>query len=107
MSSLSFSKGEAFIDLQPAQPTAGGTLHVTGQADTHNTNEAKLQKRVPQGINSSILLLEIIELDFIPKDNPQEVSYAENLDKTDQYSTIEIFVEGKKVASIDDIKLVH
>ncbi|MDB5120278.1 MAG: hypothetical protein JWN56_1496 [Sphingobacteriales bacterium] len=44
MSNLTSANWKAWIDLQPIQPIPGGTLHVTGEIDTHNTNEAKLQK---------------------------------------------------------------
>jgi hypothetical protein len=107
MSKITFTDGKAFIDLQPIQPTPGGTLHVIGEVNTDNTNEAKLQKREPQGINPSILLLEIIELDFAPAEKPQKVDYTEGLNTTDQYSSIEIFVEDEQVATIDKIEVVQ
>lgn len=107
MKIITFSDWKAFIDLQPIQPTPGGTLRVIGTVDTQNTNEAKLQKREPQGINPTILLLELIELDFAPADNPQEVRYEEGLKTIDQYSTIEIFVEEEKVATIENIEVVQ
>ena len=107
MSNITSTSWKAFIDLQPIQKTPGGTLRVIGKVDTHNTNEAKLHKREPQGVNPAILLLEIIELDFVPADNPQEVRYEEGLNTTDQYSTIEIFVEDEKVAIIENIGVVQ
>ena len=107
MKTITSSDWKAFIDLQPILQTPGGTLRVIGKVDTQNTNEAKLLKREPQGINPAILLLEIIELDFAPAENPQEVRYEEGLQATDQYSSIEIFAGDKKVATINDFEIVQ
>ena len=107
MTNSTSSGWKAFIDLQPILQTPGGTLRVIGTVDTQNTNEAKLLKREPQGINPTILLLEVIEVDTLPVKNPQEVRYEEGLMDKEQYSSIEIFFGEDLLTKIDEIKEVQ
>lgn len=96
------------MNLMPVQPTAGGTLHVTGEVNTHSTDFAFLQKRVPQGISPKILLLDLLVFTGIkPEKNPQWVRYNEALETKDQYSSIEIYYDNEREACIAEIKEVH
>ncbi|MEO6282992.1 MAG: heme peroxidase family protein [Dyadobacter sp.] len=105
--------GDAFdwratINLQPIQPTAGGTLSVTAKIKMHHEIKvAILQKRIPQGINPSILQLEIVKVDAEFEGDIQEIRFEENLNTTDQYSLIEVFVGSDVVANITDIQIVQ
>lgn len=97
---------KAWIDKQPVQPTPGGTLHVTGEVDTQSTDQARLVKKVPQGINPNILLLELEIGGIVPAKNPQKVHYTDGL-QNETYTSIEIFYEENVIASITDIPEVH
>lgn len=108
MSKVTTSNWTAWINLMPPLPTPGGTLHVTGDVDTHSSDFAYLSKAVPQGINPKILLLNlIVETGIVPATNPQKVHYTEALQKKDQYSSIEILHKGERVTVIDEIGEVH
>lgn len=97
---------EAWVDTQPIQPTLGGTLHVVVTFDGQGA-QGFLEKKIPQGINPNILLL---ELNFSPNriliPNPQEVKYTEGLETSNQYSSIEIFDEENIVAEINNIPII-
>jgi hypothetical protein len=69
MQDIETSNWQARIDKQPIQPIPAGTLHVTGDVDTKTTDAARLTKKVPQGFNSRILLLELEIGGFVPADN--------------------------------------
>ncbi|MCF0060568.1 heme peroxidase family protein [Dyadobacter chenwenxiniae] len=98
----------ATVDLQPVQPTPGGTLSVVGKINMHQEIKvAQLQKRIPQGINPSILQLEIIKIDAELPEGIQEIRYEENLTTTDQYSSIEVFLGSEVVKNITDIQIVQ
>ncbi len=108
MSNITTSKWEAWINLMPVQPTPGGTLHVTGEVNTHSTNFAFLQKAIPQGINAEILLLDLkVERGFVPATNPQQVYYTEGLLQQNQFTGIEILYKGKTIATIKKIPTVE
>lgn len=108
MLNVTTSNWKAIVDLQPIQPTPGGTLYVTGEVDTHSTDLAFLEKAVPQGINPKILLLNLkVETGTIPVKNPQRVRYSEGLQQKNQYSSVEILFEGKLEATITEIEVVH
>jgi hypothetical protein len=97
---------KAWVNKMPIQPTPGGTLHVTGEVDTQSTDQASLIRKVPQGINPAILLLELQVGGFVPAKNPQKVHYTEGL-TTEVYTSIEIHYAGKKIAEITDIPDVY
>lgn len=101
-------KAEAWVNTQPVQPTAGGTLIVHLDYNSNDHGFHNLQPAHPQGINSKILLLEITfssEMIFIT--NPRHASYSQGLQTPDQYSSIEFIYKGEKVGSIDDIPMAN
>jgi hypothetical protein len=108
MTNVTTTNWAAWVNLMPPRPTPGGTLHVTGDVDTHSTDFAYLEKANPQGINPKILLLNlIVETGIVPATNPQKVHYTEGLRQKDQYSRVEIFYKGERIVMIDEIKEVH
>jgi|SRR5687767_3674995 len=108
MSKVTTSDWAAWVNLMPPLPTPGGTLHVTGNVDTHSTDFAFLEKAVPQGINPKILMLNlIVETGIVPVKNPQRVHYTEPLAQKKQYQTVEIFYKQERIALIDEIKEVY
>jgi hypothetical protein len=108
MSKITTSNWTAWVNLMPILPTPGGTLHVTGDVDTHSADFSFLEKANPQGINPKILLLNlVVETGYVPATNPQKVHYTEGLQQKDQYTSIEIFYQGERIVMIDEIKEVH
>jgi hypothetical protein len=108
MSNITISKWQAWINLMPIQPTFGGTLHTTGEADTNSTDFAFLEKAIPQGFNPKILLLKLkVETGIAPVTNPQQLHYKEELQQKNQYTIIEIHSNGNLEATITDLKKVH
>lgn len=98
----------AWVNLMPPLPTPGGTLHVTGEVDTHSTKFAFLKRAEPQGINPKILILDLmVQAGIVPAKNPQRVHYTEALKEKQQYTSVEIRYEGKVIAEIDHIEEVH
>jgi hypothetical protein len=100
-------KAEAWVNTQPVQPTAGGTLIVHLNYNSNDHGVHSLRPAHPQGINPKILLLEITfssEMIFIT--NPRHASYSQGLQSQDQYSSIEFIYKGKSVGSIEDITVV-
>lgn len=108
MSNITTSNWAAWVNLMPPRPTPGGTLHVTGDVDTHSTDFAFLEKAIPQGTNIKILLLNlIVETGIVPATNPQKAHYTEGLQLKDQYTSVEVLYNGKRVVFIDEIKEAH
>lgn len=106
MSNITTSEWQAWLNQQPIQPTTGGTLHVTGKVDTHSTDFAFLKKKIPQGFNPLILMLDlIVQKGIAPANNPQQVHFPEALMEP-QYTSIEILLEGKIIKQIKDIPVV-
>jgi hypothetical protein len=99
---------EAWINIMPPLPTAGGTLHVFVEIVSNNHGRHFLAKKVPQGINPKILMLEI---KLTPEDififNPQRLTYSEDLSKQDQYASVEVYSGINRLAVIDNIPLVQ
>ena len=106
MSEIITRDWKAWINKQPVQPTPGGTLYITGEVDTQGTDEARLIKKIPQGINPAILLLEIKAGGIVPAKNPQKVHYTEGLQKL-IYTSVEIFHNEEVIARITDIPETH
>ena len=104
---IKIQHAEAWVDTMPIQPTPGGTLHVHVELISNNHGRHFLVKKVPQGINPSILLLEI---KISPLDifiyNPQNLTYTEGLSNPKQFNEIEIFSAGKQVAKIVKIPII-
>ena len=107
MHDIETSNWQAWIDKQPIQPTPAGTLHVTGEVDTKTTEAARLIKKVPQGINPRILLLDVEVGGFVPADNPQQVKFTEELEPENPYDSIEIHHHNRPIATIKEIGVVH
>lgn len=108
MSKVTTSGWEAWVNAMPIQPTPGGTLHVIGKVDTHSTDFAHLEETVPQGVNPAILLLTLkVQGGIVPATNPQDVHFTKGLQKSDQYTSIEILHDGKVIKTIKDIKILE
>ena len=104
MSIISTSNWKAWINKQPIQPTPNGTLHVKGEVVTSPTVEAALVKKIPQGSNPSILLLEIaLQPSSVPTKQPQEVHYTEALTAVNPYLEITIYTSIK----INNIPIIN
>jgi hypothetical protein len=104
---MTSAEWNAWINKQPIQSTNGGTLHVTGQVTTHPSNAAFLVKRIPQGINPRILLLEIVlYISVAPTKQPQLVHYQEPLENDGQISSIQVFYKDEEVVEITDIPVI-
>jgi hypothetical protein len=107
MSFTKTSNWHAWINMQPIQPTKGGTLHVTGEIVDHPTQVATIVKKVPQGINPRILLLEIIiHTSGVPIKQPQTMNYPESLAEGQKYDSIEVFLNSKIETNITKIPII-
>ncbi len=101
------SNWKAVEDRQPP----GARLRVTGTVTTTMSNQdPRLTKANPQGINPSILLLDLTiettgDVGSAVMGKP-EVQYREDI-TAGQYSSVEIRYEGRSLASIDHIEVVH
>jgi len=98
---------DAWVDMQPIQPTPGGTLIVSLDYNSNDYGFHNLVQMSPQGINPQILMLELTyasELIYIQ--NPRHNNYSQNLNKTNQYTSIELHYGGEKIRSINDIPIV-
>jgi hypothetical protein len=105
---ITTSGWSAWVNLMPPRPTPGGTLHITGNVDTQSGDFAFLEKAVPQGKISSILLLTLrTETGTAPAKNPQTVNYTEVLEQEKQYKEVQIWHNGKIEAAITKIEEVH
>lgn len=107
MPNVATTNWQAWIKKRPAKPAAVITLHATAEADTDSEDFAFLVKRIPQGTNVKILMLDVKEENGIAAaTNPQSIHYAESLRKSNQYSSIEIFWKGEKIKEIKDIIII-
>jgi hypothetical protein len=98
-------KAEAWVNTEPKQPTTGDTLVVNVTYNSNNPGFHSLHPLVPQGINPKILMLEITDsIEMIYIFNPRHSSYSVGLQAAGQYSSIELYYEGKKVGSINKIQ---
>jgi hypothetical protein len=105
---IKIDHAEAWVNIMPPVPTPGGTLHVFVEMSSNNHGRHFLQKTIPQGINGSILILDLkVSLLDIFISNPQRLTYSEGLGKPQQYTRIEIHSEGSRLATIDDIPVVQ
>jgi hypothetical protein len=101
------SNWKAAEDRQPP----GARLRVTGTVTTTMSNqEPRLTKANPQGINPSILLLDLTiattgDIGSAVMGKP-EVQYREDI-TAGQYTGVEIRYEGQSLAFIDHIEVVH
>lgn len=105
MSNVTTSKWEAWIDVMPGDMPS---LHVTAEVDTHSADMAILEKRMPQGINPKILLLDLKTFSGTkPETNPQQVKYTEEVHNTEVYEQVDVFYDDEVIASIKEIKVIH
>lgn len=103
---LTFQNWHAWINTMPVQPTFG-TLYVAGDVVTHPSQTAILVRKVPQGINPTILMLDIIvQSSHVPTKQPQPLRYVEAVTSKNQYTIIEIFESGQKIETIDEIDVI-
>jgi len=80
---------------------AGYELFVRGEANVGSlTVMPELEKRVPQGINPSILQLDLLNAGDATPENFQTVEYNEKLSEEGQYQTVEIFHNGESIELI-------
>ena len=101
------SNWKAVEDRQPS----GVSLRVTGTVTTTMSNqEPHLTKARPQGINPSILLLDLsiattgdVGSTVMGERN---VEYREDI-SAGQYTSIEIRYEGNRLTVIDHIEVIH
>jgi len=100
------SNWTAVEDRQPP----GVRLTVKGKVKTGYSNEIPhLTKAEPGGINPKILILDLsIEAQGqgTTMVSLRDVEYRENIE-AGQYSSVEIRYEGKSIAVIDHIEVVH
>jgi len=90
-----------WITNQPVQPAQFGTLNITGEIISSSSLKPSLVKRVQQGINPSILLLDLImSSSETPTKQPQRVGYSETLNEKSPYSSLEIHYNGEIIATI-------
>ncbi len=89
--------------IQLTQPNQFGTLNVIGEITSSPSLKPSLIKRVPQGSNPAILLLDLImssiDTDTATK-QPQRVDYWETLNEKCPYSSIEIHYNGEIITTI-------
>lgn len=104
---IKIQHAEAWDNIMPVQPTPGGTLHVLLEIVSNNHGRHFLNKMIPQGVNPAILMLEvkISPLDIFIT-NPQSLTYTEGLATETQYSSVEIFSDGKIIGKINEIPIV-
>jgi len=98
----------AWLDTMPPKPN---TLHVAGDVVVGNPGvHAVLSMREPQGINPTILILDL-HLVQQPGNWPQVVSCASAKFEriispgSGPYTAIDIYHDDERVALIDDIKV--
>lgn len=95
MKNIETSNWKASIDKPSGKTPENKILHVTGNVDTHSSDFASLSKKVPQGFNPMILLLDLnVENGIAPAANPQKMKFSESIGKH-QYTFIDIFLRVK------------
>jgi len=105
MNDLKVNKSEAWIDNMPSPGAPNSILDVALEITSKSGSKYYLTKKIPQGINPSILMLELLRSSIrILIKNPQPVSYSESAG-IGQYTKIEIYNEGALVSKITDIKV--
>jgi hypothetical protein len=107
MPDVTTSNWQAWVKKRPARPAAIITLHVTSAVNTGYGDFAFLMKRMPQGENLRVLMLDVkVENGLELSSNPQRIHYTELLKKDNQYLSAEIFFEDKKIEEINDITII-
>jgi hypothetical protein len=81
---------------------AGCEIIVTGEANIGMLDVMpKLEKRIPQGLNPSILLLNLINAGNAQPENFKHVQYNEKIEHQDQYKTVDLFHDNHSIQMID------
>lgn len=79
----------------------GNEIIVNGQANNGKLDALPvLDKRIPQGINSSILQLNLLNAADALPENFKDAQYNEKIETIDQYQTVEIFHGDEEIQSI-------
>ena len=81
---------------------AGPLITVSGDANQKDSSgKAELKKRVPQGINPSILLLDLENAEEKIPENWQKVSFNENVKHANQYEKVSVMVGSTTIETIE------
>ncbi len=80
---------------------AGLEIIVNGEANVGMLDVMpELHKKVPQGKNPAILLLDLQNAGDASPENFKPVQYNEKITKIDQYLSVEIFHKGQSIETI-------
>lgn len=94
----------AWEDRQPITPPEGATLHVSGEVETTNGGIVPvLQPTVPQGVNPSILMLDLTLQNTGPGTtdiNYRSAKYEKNVSQG-EHSQVQILWEGEIIKTLD------
>ncbi len=95
--------------LEDRQPPGPLTLYVTGEVETSNSNQiAQLREAVPQGINPTILILNLTITESGAGNAVmgwKPVRFEKKLTR-DHYLSVDIHWEGKSIATCK-VEVVH
>lgn len=101
-------KWAAWVNAMPSKPAE---LHVVGEVEfPHPGWHGYLRERVPQGINPTILMLDLVLVEQ-PGIWPEvmtwrAVGFHKAVAKPDQYAAIDVQFDGKKFEYLD-VTIVH
>ena len=94
----------AWEDRQPITPPEGATLHVSGEVETTNGSIVPvLRPSVPQGFNTSILMLDLALENTGPGTtdiNYRPAKYEKNVSQG-MYSKVQILWQGEIIETLD------
>lgn len=80
---------------------AGNEIIVRGEANVGMLDVMPaLEKRIPQGINPTILQLDLLNAGDASPENFQPVQYNEKIPKLDTYRSVDIFHDSKIIQRI-------
>lgn len=78
---------------------AGNELNVSGEVNTGMLNMVPdLKRRVPQGLNPAVLMLDLHHAVDAAPENFQRAAYDEKIGRLDQYRQVEIFHQNQQIA---------
>jgi len=81
---------------------AGNEIIVTGDANVGPLDVLpKLEKRVPQGINGKILLLDLLNAVDDKPESFKPVQFNEKIGSLEKYASVEVFNKGTSIAKFD------
>ena len=94
---------KAVLNLMPPQKH----LTVTGSMMYGDpSGNPTLQKKVPQGINPKILMLEVVPPTDAKGNKKVDLKYEEDFQTEDQHTSVEVFYKNERIADIK-IEKVH